>query len=324
MGWLTGWNYRKSHVINAQAGAGTDYQKRIVVYYGAGVDSGEDVYLDSKCRTDFGDVRFTDDDGSTELDYWMESKTDSDNAVFWVEVKDDLSTNAQTIYVYYGKADATTTSNGTNTFLVFDEFGSDLWDNLGGATHNVSGGQMTCDSTSADGIVKREIVCPDGIAFWWTIKSWENAAAWFCSVIANDGTNVVSGYLITGGTSDCVLYKASGGSWVAAGDFYFDGGESPVVDKVVEIRRYGGNTVQLLFNGVSKGTITDSSITTGGRVGFRQILTTRGKTVDDVRARKYVSPEPSHGSWGSEETPPVTAAPSGSVIPILLEGVGII
>jgi len=107
--WLTGWQYRKSHVINSASGAGTNYQVRIKVHYGSGTDSGEDVYLNSHCRTDFGDVRFTDDDGATELDYWMEEKVDSDYAVFWVEVADDLSSSSATIYVYYGKSDATYT-----------------------------------------------------------------------------------------------------------------------------------------------------------------------------------------------------------------------
>lgn len=73
MAWLTGWSYRKSHVINPATGAGALYQKRIVTYFGSGVDSGENVYLNEKCRTDFGDIRFTKSDGATELDYWRES-----------------------------------------------------------------------------------------------------------------------------------------------------------------------------------------------------------------------------------------------------------
>jgi len=117
MAWLSGWTYRKFHAITGSSGAGTNYQKRIIAHYLPGSDSGEDVYLNSKCKTDFGDIRFTDDD-STELDYWMESKVDSDYAIFWVEVADDLGSN-QSIYIYYGKADATTTSNGTNTWDYF-------------------------------------------------------------------------------------------------------------------------------------------------------------------------------------------------------------
>ncbi|RLI85618.1 MAG: hypothetical protein DRP01_05810, partial [Archaeoglobales archaeon] len=78
-------------------------------------DNGEDVYLNEKCRTDFGDVRFTKSDGTTLIDYWMERKVDGDYAVFWVEIPDDLSSSSATIYIYYGKSDATTTSNGENT-----------------------------------------------------------------------------------------------------------------------------------------------------------------------------------------------------------------
>jgi hypothetical protein len=122
MGWLSGWLYRKSHVINPASGAGTGYQVKIIVHYGTGTDSGADVYLNGKCRTDFGDIRFTASDGSTLLSYWMESYVASDNAVFWVKVNDDLSTNAATIYVYYGNPSATTTSNGDATFLFFDDF----------------------------------------------------------------------------------------------------------------------------------------------------------------------------------------------------------
>lgn len=127
MGWLAGWNYRKSHDITGAANAGTNYQMRVIVHYGAGADSGEDVYLNGKCETDFGDIRFTDDDGTTELDYWMESKVDSDNAVIWVEVKDDLDSN-QSIYIYYGKSGESTTSDGEATFLLYDDFLSAVLD----------------------------------------------------------------------------------------------------------------------------------------------------------------------------------------------------
>jgi len=120
--WLTGWSYRKSHVINSASGSGTNYQIKIKVHYGSGSDSGEDVYCNSHCRTDFGDIRFTDDDETTLLDYWMEEKVDGDYVVFWVEVADDLSSSSTTIFMYYGNSGATTTSNGGDTFLFFDDF----------------------------------------------------------------------------------------------------------------------------------------------------------------------------------------------------------
>lgn len=69
--WLYPWRYRKSHIINPSTGAGTNYQTKRKLHYGSGVDSGEDVYLNGHSRTDFGDVRFTDDDRITLLNCWL-------------------------------------------------------------------------------------------------------------------------------------------------------------------------------------------------------------------------------------------------------------
>jgi hypothetical protein len=123
-GWLSGWSYRKSHqIVGSTAGAQTNYPVRITVYYGSGTDSGENVYLNGKCRTDFGDVRFTASDGSTLLDYWMETYTASSNAIFWVEVSSiPASPNTATIYIYYGNPSATTTSNPDATLTKYGGF----------------------------------------------------------------------------------------------------------------------------------------------------------------------------------------------------------
>jgi len=128
MAWLTGWRYRKSHTINGStAGAQTDYQIKITIHYGSGTDSGEDVYLNEHCRTDFGDVRFTSDDEITEIPYWMEEKVDGDYAVFWVKVPSiPASPNTTTIYIYYGNPSATTTSSLVDTMELL-EIGKLSW-----------------------------------------------------------------------------------------------------------------------------------------------------------------------------------------------------
>jgi len=98
-----------------------DYQIKIVVNYGAGADSGEDVYLDSKCEADFGDIRFSQE--GTELDYWIQKKVDSDYAIFWVEVLGILpSPNTATIYIYYGKEGETTSESGANTWIEYEDW----------------------------------------------------------------------------------------------------------------------------------------------------------------------------------------------------------
>jgi hypothetical protein len=106
------WDYRKSITIEQDSGiAGADFQVLVQVTY------------DSHMEADFADIRFVDDDHATLLDYWLESKN-ATSATFWVEVKDYLSVNVSpmTIYMYYGNDAVSTTSNGENTFLFFDNF----------------------------------------------------------------------------------------------------------------------------------------------------------------------------------------------------------
>ena len=119
--WLTGWDYRKQITITGQTGAGTNYPVQFDVEYGSGSDSGSTVYLSSNSQTDFDDVRFTDNDGDTELDYWREEYTGSGDASFWVEVADSLESSA-IIYIYYGKVGVSTTSDIDATFIWADDF----------------------------------------------------------------------------------------------------------------------------------------------------------------------------------------------------------
>lgn len=75
-------------------------------------------------KNNSGDLRFTDDDGITLLDFWVEKVGGtSPNRVAWcwVEVSANLNTN-QDIYCYFGNPNATNISNGDNTFLLFDDF----------------------------------------------------------------------------------------------------------------------------------------------------------------------------------------------------------
>ncbi len=118
MAWLSGYSYRKQVNITGQSGAGTGYQVKLSI----GDSAGGDFHLEGHCQNFPHDIRFTDDDGSTELDYWIEDTT-VDPITVWVEVNDDLGSD-QSIYCYYGKSGDSTTSDGDNTFIFFDDFES--------------------------------------------------------------------------------------------------------------------------------------------------------------------------------------------------------
>ena len=115
--WNSNWDYRKKITITGASSAKTNYQIEMDVNYGSGTDSGKSVYLNSKCQTDFDDIRFISSDGSTEIDYWREEYTASDDATFWVKVPSiPASPSTVEIYIYYGNSGVVTTSNFSNTF----------------------------------------------------------------------------------------------------------------------------------------------------------------------------------------------------------------
>lgn len=79
------------------------------------------VGLDELCRTDFGDVRFR--QGATTLDYWIQKKVDGEYADIWVEIPTiPADPDTTTIHIYYGKADATTTESGPNTWIDYEDW----------------------------------------------------------------------------------------------------------------------------------------------------------------------------------------------------------
>jgi len=106
--WLTNYQKRKLLTITSDEDL-TDYQVKVVVSY------------DSDMQADFDDIRFTSSDGLTELKYWLESKTDSSTATFWVKIP-SLINGSNTIYMYYGNSGVSSASNGENTFDLFFDF----------------------------------------------------------------------------------------------------------------------------------------------------------------------------------------------------------
>jgi Domain of unknown function (DUF2341) len=115
MTWLTGYTYRKKITITGRTGASTNYQVKLQI----GNASGGDFNLSGHAQIFPNDVRFTSNDGSTQLSYWIENVAAIPITV-WTKVTASLEANAD-IYCYYGKAGATSESN---YFSVFDILGN--------------------------------------------------------------------------------------------------------------------------------------------------------------------------------------------------------
>jgi hypothetical protein len=84
-----------------------------------------DITYDADMQADFDDLRFTDQSGTTELDYWIERYTASTDADVWVKVPTMGASDTTDIFMYYKNAVATTTSSNENTFLAADDFEDD-------------------------------------------------------------------------------------------------------------------------------------------------------------------------------------------------------
>lgn len=298
-------------VVNYQTSisspAGPNYQVQIIVVNGSAADSGNTVNENNKARSDFGDVRFTDDDGSTPLDYWMESLNTGLNATFWVEVADDLTTQNQTIYIYYGKSGATTSSNGVNTFPFFDDFedasfNTTKWTNVSGTPTEAGGylrvgnGATTVDvlsnSTVSAGHRQRERVrtsaVTDTAEYCWSYDGDAEYQGFLNSAIVYTYDSVLTQTaIVSPAINTWYLYMYEWNMYTVGQSTKFYMNDSLLATHTTNIPDLAPY-IRVLSSSANYPVID----------------------VDWVFISKYVGSEPSHGAWGGEEvaTPTIGSA----------------
>jgi len=283
-------------------------------------DWGENVCLNEKCRSDFGDIRFTDSDGTTELDYWMEDKVDGDYAIFWVKVPNiPAYPDTTTIYIYYGNPSATTKSNGADTFIVFDDFeDTDFsdWKSMGASA--------VMSQAVVDGrkVLKIDRQTTSGANAWKYKGAFSSLTSYVVECLEKDedtSYNVAAGLAFAIDTANTRSYAVNlegtssyGKQYISK--YYGDAGYDHFVSAIISLAKNAWYKHQAIVNG---DTITykvydlsgnlrlsiSGSDTEYPKTGFFGIRIWRSYSYfDDFRVRKYVDPEPSHGDWGSEET----------------------
>ena len=280
------------------------------------------VSLEGHCKTDFGDVRFTDDDGNTLLDYWMETKVDGTSAVFWVKVADDLSSVDRTMYVYYGKSDATTTSNPNNTFLFFDDFNGGLskWTTLSG-TWAIEGGNLVIQPTAENNyLITSSAIGTNSIAIRTRAQSTQitpptpagahPGLIWHANTATGTSHRNDQVYLRPHDTSPSSTlgniqpaYYSGTGGYLGNGVNMHDGKAGSYYDwnnwYTLEVRIPPSGNVTLYGNDLSWHNWGNQSYSYD-RIGL--VAQTGGKDYFDyVAVRKYIEPEPTPSVWGSEE-----------------------
>jgi hypothetical protein len=97
--WMnSSWIYRKSISVGNSGSELTNEDVLVTI-------DTETLINASKLQSDCDDLRFTDSDESTALDYWVEGGCDTSATQVWVRIP-TLPSGGKTIYVYYGNSEA--------------------------------------------------------------------------------------------------------------------------------------------------------------------------------------------------------------------------
>ncbi|MCW4003202.1 MAG: DUF2341 domain-containing protein [Candidatus Bathyarchaeota archaeon] len=320
--WLIGWDYRKRHSIEGSYCAGTDYQIKIITYYGEGVDSRSEVFLNAKCQRSFDDVRFTDDDGLTMLDYWLETKNDGDKAVFWVKVNDNLDVD-QDIFIYYGNKTVASASNINKTFPFADDFSADLnsskWRLFGAGKVTISNGECKLESVPNPRgwiyIIGKTLVGTNYAVRFRSLVIEQADYRWthhgFATIYNSTGTggriDEYPNYITA--SQEATFYAWSFRSRAYSNTSRLDlSNFAPQVETfyTYEIQRNGSTNVLLKSNDIFQGSVSTNvseeqmgamfSADNGGSNLYAVTV------VDWVVIRKYTANEPAQSAWGAEET----------------------
>ncbi len=314
------WAYRKSHVVNAATGAGTNYQVQVTVHYGNGADAAGNVYCNSLCKTDFTDIRFTAADGTTLLSHWIQSFTASNNAVFWVKMPADLSTTNQTIYVYYGNAAAITVSSGTSTFIYYDDGSTTTgWTTSGtvgsSAAQGLPANSLRANGASGSYLFRNAGIGPNTFTFFNVRTDAGNLGNFFfqCNSaglgqmyrLDSRGTVNYSGFATTTSwlawNAPTDVKTSSANTWYQFGIAINSAGTSSTL-------YYDAGTGTNPVTGTALGTYATTN--SGSYIGL--VGDAAGNTLytywDNIITRKYVNPEPANSVWGAQESLPAVSS----------------
>lgn len=292
---LEGWDHRKSITINNTGDTLTNHPIKFTIHRGIGVDSGEDVYVGSSgCEEDYDDIRFTQSDAETLLDYWIE-ESNSDSATIWVEINSIIGSDDTTLYLYYGNSDASPVSDGSATFSFFDDFDTlnldTVWERV-----NSSGTCYVSDSTLT--------LFGEHLKTQSAVFSIDQILEGCVKFAADSGSS--SGTCFFGGRLDtkyCDVRHYYNKLWCDRND----GSErlltrtGSLVDfEVVSIERASTTAVNFYYNyGYDE---QDTWYEPTGDIGISIYSPNQTKEiwVKWVRIRKYVATEPTITDWGEE------------------------
>jgi hypothetical protein len=291
-GWYdASWSCRAPVVINNPGPRLTAYQVKVNVTY------------DADMQPNFDDIRFVDSNGSTLLSHWRESYTASTSAIFWVKVP-SVPSGSKTIYMYYGNAAASSASDGTSTFEFFDDFSGDLskW-NIHIDT------DVAITSSYGNPAPSLEISggftsSPYGFAAIGSDATYNTFRNGIIEADVYPATEALPEIIFRGNYSANTGYKGRWDCRSGTEPPWFKPPYSGWSQFGTAVTRFGianqwqeaklvinGRTFQIYSNDSLKSTATDTQYSGSGEIGLANHYGAYSR-FDNVRVRKYASPEP--------------------------------
>ncbi len=341
MAWLTNWNYRKAVTISNSGSSLTDYQVLITIDTASLVTAGK---LLSSCD----DIRFTSSDGSTVLNYWIESGCNTVSTKIWVKIP-SIANGSNTIYFYYGYSSATVASDGINTFNFFEDFAGNSyretgWTNTDATKFSLTNNQLQVtnfynnrsnqaynNNSRVASIGQNFEMQFDAIGTLGTYNPIAMVGLRSSSVLTNSGPATFAS-IWGGGTSGRIyLNYTSSAQALSAGTFVL------AKDGSVNSNRFYYTLRSYVSGGTSYDNINiysnaDRTTNVGSASNTHTPFTPSvfdcpnyvhydpannnyytSFYVDNIRIRKYVSPDPTFSSLGTEETE-TCGTPSANMI----------
>jgi hypothetical protein len=320
MAYLSGWKYRKKLTISNTGSALSDYQLLFTINRSSGSDSGFTVYLDTKCESDYDDIRFTTSDGTTLLDYWIESASSS-TAKIWVEIDSIAASGNTAIYIHYGNSSASAVSNGDDTFPFFDDFnnGTTLdtakWTDTGSGTRTITIANSIATLTGGAGpgyaYPQSNVVFGTNYA----VRSRGNIDPTSTDPTHQKGIGMVASPKVIWWMSGFPTASLTKTRCTEADPENYQGGYDSTVTggyHIYDIIRNG--TTSILFNLDNVWKVTETTDVVTGNLKVALVAYNSGVTtlVDWILVRKYTTTEPIVSAWGSEELVPY----DNGIIPI--------
>ncbi|MDY6966763.1 MAG: DUF2341 domain-containing protein, partial [Halobacteriota archaeon] len=286
---LLDWNYQSAITIDNTGNTETltDYQVLIEL---------DNTNFDfSQAQPDGDDIRFT-NQGVDQLPYWIEDyDAGLETAKILVKVDSIPASGTTTITMYFGNTEAESMSSGTETFEFFDDFEDgnfDGWVVENGAWSALNNYLTETEKVNGNKFIKTPSDTVSAIWNWglkydtldqwqqWHLQLWQDADNYYyIRMDENNNYHESLNKVVDGTKTELMTW-----SWSPNTNWHD-----------FELRRDQNGNWEFYIDGSLKNSVTDDAITNWNAIKLNNYCkngASTGYSWDDIRVRKYTSPEP--------------------------------